>query len=194
MWDGDKLTIYEESQGVLQHARRTRHKCSVCRKRTCASITKFVRLRFLAANFGRGHIVRMAAVAAARSGRQTGQARVLAGRLTFQSARSSRPILSSVSRLGATPEGKLVSLEHDYVCHRSMLEEYQENCGEATAFHYSFPNLRVHFGLGSGATIGTAKRYAWAPGAVPAFTLPRSAMNTIGRPAQDGSGSVPHPE
>jgi xanthine dehydrogenase YagR molybdenum-binding subunit len=40
-------------------------------------------------------------------------------------------------RLSATAEGKLVSLQHDYVYHR-YLDDYHE-CGEATSFHYSVP-------------------------------------------------------
>jgi xanthine dehydrogenase YagR molybdenum-binding subunit len=68
-------------------------------------------------------------------------------------------------RLGATGEGKLVSLMHDYVNDRAMLDGYRENCGEATPYHYSMSNLRVKWGLAS-RNIGspTAMR---GPGAVP---------------------------
>ena len=46
-------------------------------------------------------------------------------------------------RIGATAEGKLLSLQHDFVNHVAMLDEYKEDCGESTALQYSVPNLRV---------------------------------------------------
>src|SRR5437879_5079582 len=96
--------------------------------------------------------------------------------MTFQAA-GHRAHSQQRVRLGATPEGKLVSLEHDYVCHRSMLEEYQENCGEATAVPYSFPNLRVHFGWAR-RNIGTPSDMR-GPGAVPGLYATESAMNEL---------------
>jgi len=80
-------------------------------------------------------------------------------------------------RLGATPEGKLVSLQHDYVYDRSMLDPYHENCGEATAFHYSVPNLRVEFGRAK-RNIGTPSDMR-GPGAVPGLYATESAMNEL---------------
>jgi xanthine dehydrogenase YagR molybdenum-binding subunit len=80
-------------------------------------------------------------------------------------------------RLGATAEGKLVSLQHDYVYHRSMLDAHHEDCGEATGFHYSVPNLRV--------TFGRARRHVGStcdmrgPGAVPGLYATESAMNEL---------------
>src|SRR5258705_4650889 len=80
-------------------------------------------------------------------------------------------------RLGATRDGKLVSLMHDYVYHMSMLDDYHEDCGEATPFHYSVPNLRVSFGrarrnIGAGADMRD-------PGAVPGLYATESAMNDL---------------
>jgi xanthine dehydrogenase YagR molybdenum-binding subunit len=80
-------------------------------------------------------------------------------------------------RLGATPEGKLVSLQQDYVYERSMLEDYHENCGEATSFQYSVPNLRVHFGRAR-RNIGSPSDMR-GPGAVPGLYATESAMNEL---------------
>jgi len=80
-------------------------------------------------------------------------------------------------RLGATAEGKLVSLQHDYVYHRSMLDAHHEDCGEATAFQYSVPNLRVAFGRAKrnvGSTVDMR-----GPGAVPGLYATESAMNEL---------------
>ena len=88
-----------------------------------------------------------------------------------------RPRTQQRVRLGATADGKLVSLQHDYVHHKAMLDDYHEDCGEATAFHYSVPNLRVTFGRAK-RNVGspTAMR---GPGAVPGLYATESAMNEL---------------
>src|SRR5262249_11019652 len=80
-------------------------------------------------------------------------------------------------RLGATAEGKLVSLQQDYTYERSMLDGYHEDCGEATPFHYSVPNLRVTFGRAK-RHIGTPSDMR-GPGAVPGLYATESAMNEL---------------
>src|SRR6185437_6049496 len=80
-------------------------------------------------------------------------------------------------RLGATPEGKLVSFQHDYVYHLSMIDHYHEDCGEATPFHYSVPNLRVHWGRARRNIGATADMRG--PGAVPGLYATESAMNEM---------------
>jgi xanthine dehydrogenase YagR molybdenum-binding subunit len=94
----------------------------------------------------------------------------------FQSV-GHRPRTQQRVRLGATPEGKLVSLQHDYVYERSMLDAHHEDCGEATPLQYSVPNLRVTFGrarrnIGSGADMR-------GPGRVPGLYAIESAMNEL---------------
>jgi xanthine dehydrogenase YagR molybdenum-binding subunit len=96
--------------------------------------------------------------------------------MTFQSA-GHRARTQQRVRLGATPEGKLVSLMHDYVYERSILDDYHENCGESTAFHYSVPNLRVKFGRAK-RNIGTPSDMR-GPGAVPGLYATESAMNEL---------------
>ena len=96
--------------------------------------------------------------------------------MTFQTA-GHRARTQQRVRLGATPEGKLVSLLHDYVYERSMLDNYHENCGEATSYHYSVPNLRVKFGRAK-RNIGTPSDMR-GPGAVPGLYATESAMNEL---------------
>ena len=96
--------------------------------------------------------------------------------MMFQST-GHRPRTQQRVRLGATPDGKLVSLQHDYVNHTAILDDYHEDCGESTAFQYSVPNLRV--------TAGRAKRNVGSPtpmrgpGAVPGLYATESAMNEL---------------
>src|SRR5207302_4317934 len=68
-------------------------------------------------------------------------------------------------------------LRHDYVYHRSILDGHHEDCGEATAFQYSVPNLRVKFGRAR-RNVGspTAMR---GPGAVPGLYATESALNEL---------------
>src|SRR6266576_2995434 len=172
MWDGDTLTIYEESQGIF-NLRGVLAQMFGLPKENVRVVTKFVGSGFGSKLWPWTHCP--LAVAASR---QVGKPvkLVLSRRMTFQSA-GHRARTQQRVRLGATPEGKLVSLEHDYVCHRSILDEYHENSGEATSFHYSTPNLRVHFGWAR-RNIGTPSDMR-RPGAAPGLYTTESAMNDI---------------
>ena len=172
MWDGDKLTIYEESQAVF-NMRTVLAQMFGLPEENVRVITKFVGSGFGSKLWPWTHCP--LAVAAAR---QLGKPvkLVLSRKMTFQAA-GHRARTQQRVRLGATPEGKLVSLEHDYICHRSILEDYQENCGEATSFHYSTPNLCVHFGWAR-RNVGTPSDMR-GPGAVPGLYATESAMNEL---------------
>ena len=115
---------------------------------------------------------------AAAAARQVGKPvkLVLSRKMMFQSV-GHRPRAQQRVRLGATPEGKLVSIQHNYVYERSMLDAHHEDCGEATPFQYSVPNLRVTFGrskrnIGAGADMR-------GPGRVPGLYATESAMNEL---------------
>src|SRR5205085_12613096 len=97
-------------------------------------------------------------------------------KMMFQSV-GNRPRTQQRVRLGATPDGKLVALQHDYVYQRSVLDAHHEDCGEATPLQYSVPNLRVTFGrakrnVGAGADMR-------GPGRVPGLYATESAMNEL---------------
>src|SRR5262249_27957993 len=77
----------------------------------------------------------------------------------------------------ATREGKLASLQHDYIYTRSMLDAHHEDCGEATAFQYSVPNLRVTFGRAKRNVGGAADMRG--PGRVPGLYATESAINEL---------------
>ncbi len=187
MWDGDNLTIYEESQAVF-NMRGVLAQMFGLPKENVRVITKFVGSGFGSKLWPWTHCP-LAAAAARQLGKPVKL--VLSRKMTFQSA-GHRALTQQRVRLGATPEGKLVSLQHDYVYHRSMLDDYHENCGEATSFHYSVPNLRVEFGRAR-RNIGTPSDMR-GPGAVPWTLRDRVGHERIGRSAQDRPGSAPRPE
>src|SRR5437588_7374359 len=172
IWDGSMLTIYEESQGVfnLQGVLAQMFRLP---KQNVRVITKFVGSGFGSKLWPWTHCP-LAAAAARKLGKPVKL--VLSRRMMFQTA-GHRARTQQRMRLGATPAGKLVSLMQDYVYERSMLDDYHENCGEATAFHYSVPNLRVKFGRAR-RNIGSPSDMR-GPGAVPGLSATESAMNEL---------------
>src|SRR5205823_13679267 len=118
---------------------------------------------------------------AAAAARQLGKPvkLVVSRKMMFQSV-GHRPRTQQRVRLGATRDGKLVALLHDYVYQRSMLEAHHEDCGEATQLQYSVPNLRVTFGRAKRNIGATADMRG--PGRVTGLYATESAMNEqIGR-------------
>src|SRR5207302_1894261 len=172
IWDGSMLTIYEESQGVFNLQAVVAQMFGLP-KENVRVITKFVGSGFGSKLWPWTHCA--LAVAAAR---QLGKPvkLVISRKMMFQSV-GHRPRTQQRVRLGATSDGKLVSLQHDYVNHLAILDNYHEDCGEATAFHYSVPNLRVKFGRAR-RNVGspTAMR---GPGAVPGLYATESALNEL---------------
>lgn len=171
-WDGDELTLYETSQGVVNHRNvladmlgLPRHKVRVIAK-------------FIGSGFG-GKLwpwaqSPLAAAAAIKLGRPVKL--VLSRPMMFHGV-GHRPRIEQRVRLGANRDGKLVSLQHDYVNTTSILDDYEENCGEATPHMYSVANLRVTSGLAK-RNIGTPTSMR-GPGAVPGLFATESAMDEL---------------
>src|SRR5467141_1460739 len=172
IWDGSTLTTYESSQGVVNQQGVLAQMFGLP-KENVRVITKFV-----GSGFGSKLWPWTQCPLAAAAARQLGKPvkLVLSRKMMFQSV-GHRARTQQRVRLGATLDGKLVSLQHDYVYHRSMLEAHHEDCGEATPFQYSVPNLRVTFGRARrnvGAT--TDMR---GPGRTPGLYAIESAMNEL---------------
>jgi xanthine dehydrogenase YagR molybdenum-binding subunit len=172
IWDDSMLTIYEESQGIFNLQGVLAQMFGLPRENVRV-ITRFVGSGFGSKLWPWTHCA--LAVAAAR---QLGKPvkLVISRKMMFQSA-GHRPRTQQRVRLGATTEGKLVSLMHDYVNDLAMLDGYHENCGEATPFHYSVPNLRVKWGWAR-RNIGSPTPMR-GPGAVPGLYATESAMNEL---------------
>jgi xanthine dehydrogenase YagR molybdenum-binding subunit len=172
VWDGSMLTIYEESQAIF-NLQGVLAQMFGLPKENVRVITKFVGSGFGSKLWPWTHCA--LAVAAARQLSKPVKL-VISRKMMFQSV-GHRPRTQQRVRLGATTDGKLVSLQHDYVNHHAILDNYHEDCGEATAFHYSVPNLRVKFGRAR-RNVGspTAMR---GPGAVPGLYATESAVNEL---------------
>ena len=172
IWDGATLTLYESTQGVV-NLRGVLAQMFGLPKENVRVISRFLGSGFGGKLFPWTHSA-LAAAAARQLGKPTKL--VLSRKMMFQTV-GHRARTQQRVRLGATPEGKLVSLHHDYVYDRSMLDAHHEDCGEATSFHYSVPNLRVRFGRARRNIGATADMRG--PGAVPGLYATESAMNEM---------------
>jgi xanthine dehydrogenase YagR molybdenum-binding subunit len=172
MWDGQMLTIYEESQAVF-NLRSVLAQMFGLPKENVRVITKFVGSGFGSKLWPWTHCA-LAVEAARQLGKPVKL--VLSRKMMFQSV-GHRPRTQQRVRLGATRDGKLVSLQQDYVTHHAILDNYHEDCGEATAFHYSVPNLRIKFGRAR-RNVGSPTPMR-GPGAVPGLYATESAMNEL---------------
>ena len=172
IWEGSTLTLYEASQGVF-NLRGVLAQMFGLPKENVRVITKFV-----GSGFGSKLFPWTQCPLAAAAARQLGKPvkLVVSRKMMFQTV-GHRPRTQQRVRLGATSDGRLVSLQHDYVYDRSMLDDHHEDCGEATAFQYSVPNLRVTFGRARRNIGATADLRG--PGAVPGLYATESAMNEL---------------
>jgi xanthine dehydrogenase YagR molybdenum-binding subunit len=172
IWEGSRLTLYESSQGVVNLQGVLAQMFGLPRENVRV-ISKFIGSGFGGKLWPWTHCP-LAAAAARQLGRPVRL--VLSRRMMFQTV-GHRPRTQQRVRLGATSEGKLVALLHDYVYTRSLLDAHHEDCGESTAFQYSVPNLRVTFGrarrnIGAGADMR-------GPGPVPGLYATESAVNEL---------------
>jgi xanthine dehydrogenase YagR molybdenum-binding subunit len=172
VWDGSLLTLYESTQGVMNH------RSVVAQMFGLPTENVRVISKFLGSGFGGKLFPWTHSPLAAAAARELGKPvkLVVSRKMMFQTV-GHRPRTQQRVRLGATPDGKLVSLQHDYIYDRSMLDDHHEDCGEATPSQYSVPNLRVTFGRAK-RNIGAAIDMR-GPGAVPGLYATESAMNEL---------------
>jgi xanthine dehydrogenase YagR molybdenum-binding subunit len=172
MWEGSKLTLYDSTQGVVNF------RSVLAQMFGLPPENVRVISRFLGSGFGGKLFPWTHCSLAAAAARQLGKPvkLVVSRKMMFETV-GHRPRTQQRVRLGATPEGKLLSLQHDYVYDRSMLDDHHEDCGEATPYHYGVPNLRLTFGrarrnIGAGSDMR-------GPGAVPGLYATESALNEL---------------
>jgi xanthine dehydrogenase YagR molybdenum-binding subunit len=172
MWEGDRVTLYETSQGVVNHR--------VVMAQILGLPVENVRVvtRFLGSGFG-GKLfpwphTAMAAVAARKLDRPV---KLCLGRRMMFSSVGYRPRTEQHIKLGASKEGKLLALRHDYLNVTSQLDDFDEGCGEATPYLYSVANLEVTSAMVR-RHVG-APMYMRGPGAVPGLYALEAGMNEL---------------
>ena len=171
-WDGTRFTLYETTQAVMNYRDVMAQMLGVPPERVQV-ITEF-----LGSGFGGKLWPWTHALLAAAAARDLGKPvkLVVTRRMMFHNV-GHRPRTQQRVRLGADKDGKLVSLQHDYLFHRALEADYKENCGEATGFMYSTPNLRVT-GKPAYRNVGPATSMR-GPGAVPGLYALESAMDEL---------------
>ena len=172
VWDGKKYTLYETSQGVMNH--------QIVMSQVLGEPKENVEVisRFIGSGFG-GKLFPWphSGIAAAASRKLRRPVKLTLSRKMMFSNAGHRPRTQQRMRLGATADGKLVSLQQDYRNHTSFGDDIRENCGEATPFLYSTANLKVTSALVR-RNIGTPAPMR-GPGAVPGLFALESAMDEL---------------
>lgn len=172
VWDGSKFTLYECTQGVVNHLNVMAAVLGVP-KENIQVISRFIGSGFGGKLFPWPH----SALAATASRRLNRPVKLSVSRKQMFTSVGHRPRTQQRMRIGATPDGKLLSLQQDYRNHTSLGDNVGENCGEATPFLYSVANLQV--------TSAMVKRNVGAPtpmrgpGAVPGLFAVESAMDEL---------------
>ncbi|MBB5328782.1 xanthine dehydrogenase family protein molybdopterin-binding subunit [Tunturiibacter gelidoferens] len=172
VYDGQRYTLYETSQAVVNHRDVMAQMLGVPPEQVR------VITRYLGSGFG-GKLWPwphgLLAAACARNLRRPVKL-VVSRQMMFQSV-GHRPAIDQRIQLAADADGKLTAVQQDYINHTSMLDDYDEGCGEVTPFMYSTSNLLVTGGL-TRRNVGnpTAMR---GPGAVPGLFALESAMDEL---------------
>jgi xanthine dehydrogenase YagR molybdenum-binding subunit len=171
-WDGDALTLYETSQAVVNHRNVLVQQLGVGKEKVR------VISKFLGSGFGGKLFPWPHSVLAAAASRDLGHpVKLVLDRAAVFQAAGHRPPTQQRVRLSATPDGKLTSFRQDYVNQTAILDDYTENCGEATPYLYSVPNLRITGGLAR-RNVGNPTSMR-GPGAVPGLFATETAMDEL---------------
>jgi xanthine dehydrogenase YagR molybdenum-binding subunit len=172
VWDGKKFTLYESSQGVMNHQNVLAQVLGVPRENV-EVVSRFIGSGFGGKLFPWPH----SAIAAAAARKLNRPVKFTLSRQMMFTNSGHRPRTQQRMRLGAMPDGKLVSLQQDYRNHTSVGDDIRENCGEATPFLYSTPNLKVTSAL-IRRNVGSPTPMR-GPGAVPGLFALESAMDEL---------------
>jgi xanthine dehydrogenase YagR molybdenum-binding subunit len=171
-WEGDRLTVHETTQAVMNHRGVLAAMLQVPKEHVRVVTT------YLGGGFGGKLWPWTHSLLAAQAARVTGRPvkLVVTRQMMFRNV-GHRTNTQQRMRLAAGADGRLVSLQQDFIYHDSRAGVSEESCGEATGYIYSSPNLRV-----TGAPcrrdfgVNTAMR---GPGVVPGMYAVESAMNEL---------------
>jgi xanthine dehydrogenase YagR molybdenum-binding subunit len=171
-WNGDRVTLYETTQGVMNHQ-------GVMSEVLGIPIDHVhVISPFCGSGFG-GKLAPwphslLAAVAARRVNRPV---KVVVPRSLMFTTVGHRPLTKQHVRLGAMHDGKLVAIIHEATNPTSMLTPFMERCTEPTPMIYSCPNVTTSQRLVE-LNIGTPSPMR-GPGRTPGMYALDSAMDEL---------------
>jgi xanthine dehydrogenase YagR molybdenum-binding subunit len=172
VWEGEKLTLYETTQGVVNHHNVAAQMLGMPLE-NIRIISRFVGSGFGCKLFPWPHSW-LAASAAKHVKRPV---KVSVPRILMFTTVGYRPTTQQRVRLGATQDGKLVSVMNDVLQNTSFVDEYLEDCVEPFSMLYSCPNVasqqhEVKLNMGT----PTPMR---GPGRTPALFALESALDEL---------------
>ena len=172
MFDGTDFTLYETTQAIMNY-RNVLSQFLGVEPENVRVITKF-----LGSGFG-GKLWpwSQSAVAATIARELRRPIKVVMSRKSVFQAAGHRPRIEQRIMIGSDSSGKLTALKHEYANHKDVLGDYHEQCGEATKYFYSCPNVIIRSGK-SIRNVGspTAMR---GPGAVPGLFATECALDEL---------------
>jgi xanthine dehydrogenase YagR molybdenum-binding subunit len=172
VWEDENVTLYDSSQGVVSFRTVMAEVLGVPRENVR------VISRFVGSGFG-GKLSPwpQATLAAAAARELKRPVKLSVDRRMMFSNVGHRPRTQQRIRLGATQDGKLTAIRHDFYTETSELDDFVEHCGEQTPFLYSCPNLEVTTAM-SRRNVG-APAPMRGPGAVPGLFALESAIDEL---------------
>jgi xanthine dehydrogenase YagR molybdenum-binding subunit len=171
-YDGHSFTLYETSQAVVNHRDVMAATLGVAPEQVRV-VTKFLGSGFGGKLWPWPHC----ALTAACARNLKRPVKLVVSRQMMFSNVGHRPATEQRIRLAAESNGKLMVVRQDYANHTSLLDDYAEDCAEATPFLYSSPNLHITAALAR-RTVGTPTAMR-GPGAVPGLYALESAMDEL---------------
>jgi xanthine dehydrogenase YagR molybdenum-binding subunit len=171
-WDGQRYILYETTQSLKNHQAVMAQVLGVPPEQVQ------IVMKFLGSGFGGKLWPWTHAPLAASASRDLNRpVKLVVDRHMMFTNVGHRPRTEQRIRLGATPDGKLTAVSHDYVNDTSMTDDISEDCKECTPYIYSTPNLRVRSALAD-RNLGTPTAMR-GPGAVPGLFALESAMDEL---------------
>ncbi len=136
VWDGDRLTLYESSQGVVNHHNVASQVLGMTLENIDV-ISRFIGSGFGCKLFPWPHSW-LAAIAAKKVRRPVQFA--IPRSLMFCDV-GYRPAVEQHIRIGAMQDGKLTAILNDVRNNTSFVDEYLEDCVDPTSMLYACPNV-----------------------------------------------------
>ena len=136
VWEGDRLTLYESSQGVVNHHNVASQVLGMPLENVDV-ISRFIGSGFGCKLFPWPHSW-LAAVAAKKVNRPVQFA--ISRSLMFTTV-GHRPSVEQHIRIGATPDGKLTAFLNEIRNDTSFVDDFLEDCVDPTSMLYSCPNV-----------------------------------------------------
>ena len=171
-WHGDKVTLFESSQGVVNHLHVVSEMLGIPLE-NIQVISRFIGSGFGGKLFPWPHSL-LAAIGSRHVGRPV---KLSVPRTLMFTTVGHRPAIRQTLRIGATADGKMVSMQNDIMQHTSMVDDFVENCVEATSMLYSCPNVTAVQHLVR-LNVGTPTPMR-GPGRTPALFAIESAMDEM---------------